>query len=116
MAGPRLNSVPGLVPGMALGLALMLAGGVSPAEGHASPMIRAAHGHCFRIWRYPYAQRCAKFSPRGRGAVGGRPRLEASASAKAPGPAGVPDLPLPDADPAITALRDALTWTSPPRW
>jgi hypothetical protein len=64
-----------------------------------------ASAHCFSIWKYPQAQRC-----------GGNNRPPVVSIAKRePVPAQLPpmpgpsfDLPLPDADPAMTALRERL--------
>jgi hypothetical protein len=66
-----------------------------------------AQAHCFSIWNYPHAQRCGGSN---------RPPVVMSIAkretvpAQHPPPSSGPsfDLPLPDADPAMTALRERL--------
>lgn len=84
-----------LMKAAALAAALAIAGGVDPAEGH-----------CFKIWRYPWRQACEY--PKGRPVRLARPPARLFGSGLQAAPRPLFDLPLPDADPATTALRAAL--------
>jgi hypothetical protein len=67
-----------------------------------------ADAHCFSIWKYPNAQRCgATTTPRLlSGGIAKRMTVPAAQPPSSPGPSF--DIPLPDADPAMTALRERL--------
>jgi hypothetical protein len=73
----------------------------------AFPIESGAAAHCFSVWRYPQAQRCGTNRP-----PVVRIPLRRMASMKAvpvlPPLPGPPDIPLPDPDPATTALRALL--------
>jgi hypothetical protein len=67
-----------------------------------------ADAHCFSIWKYPNAQRCgATTTPRLlSGGIAKRAAVPVAHTQTLPGPSF--DIPLPDPDPATTALKAQL--------
>jgi hypothetical protein len=67
-----------------------------------------ADAHCFSIWKYPNAQRCgATTIPRLlSGGIAKRAAVPVAHPQSPPGPSF--DIPLPDPDPATTALKAQL--------
>lgn len=67
-----------------------------------------AQAHCYSIWKYPNAQRCGtSTTPRLLlGGIAKRAAVPVGRTQPPPGPSF--DIPLPDPDPATTALRAQL--------
>ena len=66
-----------------------------------------AQAHCYSVWKFPHAQRCGGSNrpPVVRG-IAKRMTAPVVSPSGAPGPSF--DIPLPDPDPATTALRERL--------
>ena len=80
--------------------ALLVALMLLPSSASAAPC------HIYSIWHYPHAQRCGGNNRPPVVRVAKRMTVPAMAPPQEPGPSF--DLPLPDPDPAMTALKAQL--------